>query len=92
MGEPQGPASEREPGLRLALHQPDRPHNFGAALRLCACLGVRLDVIEPCGFPLDDRRIRMLPSTMAGTPVGAAYGLCRFRNAATGGAGADWFY
>jgi tRNA (cytidine/uridine-2'-O-)-methyltransferase len=46
------------PRLRLALHQPERPHNFGAALRLCACLGVRLDVVDPCGFPLDGRRIR----------------------------------
>ena len=46
------------PRLRLALHQPDRPHNFGAALRLCACLGVRLDVVDPCGFPLDERRVR----------------------------------
>lgn len=46
------------PGVELALYQPDRPHNFGAALRLCACFGVRLGVIEPCGFPLDDRRIR----------------------------------
>lgn len=45
-------------GLRLALYQPDRPHNFGAVLRLCACFGAELDVIEPCGFPLDDRRIR----------------------------------
>lgn len=45
-------------GLRLALYQPDRPHNFGAVLRLCACFGVEFDVIEPCGFPLDDRRIR----------------------------------
>lgn len=44
--------------LRLALYQPDRPHNFGAVLRLCACFGVPLDVVEPCGFPLDDRRIR----------------------------------
>jgi tRNA (cytidine/uridine-2'-O-)-methyltransferase len=44
--------------LRLALYQPDRPHNFGAVLRLCACFDVALDVIEPCGFPLDDRRIR----------------------------------
>jgi tRNA (cytidine/uridine-2'-O-)-methyltransferase len=51
-------AGASSPELRLALYQPDRPHNFGAALRLCACLGVRLDVIEPCGFPLDDRRIR----------------------------------
>ena len=44
--------------LRLALYQPDRPHNFGAVLRLCACFGVSFDVVEPCGFPLDDRRIR----------------------------------
>ena len=44
--------------LRLALYQPERPHNFGAVLRLCACFGVALEVIEPCGFPLDDRRIR----------------------------------
>jgi tRNA (cytidine/uridine-2'-O-)-methyltransferase len=47
-----------EPRLRLALFEPDRPHNLGAALRLCACLGVTLEVVEPCGFPLDTRRIR----------------------------------
>ena len=57
-GEPPD-ADAGRPGLRLALYQPDRPHNFGAALRLCACLGVDLDLIEPCGFPLDDRRIRV---------------------------------
>lgn len=51
-------AGTAAPDLRLALYQPDRPHNFGAALRLCACLGVQLELIEPCGFPLDDRRIR----------------------------------
>ena len=45
-------------GPALALFEPDRPHNLGAALRLAACLGVELHVIEPCGFPLDDRRIR----------------------------------
>lgn len=44
--------------MRLALYQPERPHNFGAVLRLCACFGVPLELIEPCGFPLDDRRIR----------------------------------
>ena len=56
-----GPREGQEqslPRLRLALYQPDRPHNFGAVLRLCACLGVTFEVIEPCGFPLDDRRIR----------------------------------
>jgi tRNA (cytidine/uridine-2'-O-)-methyltransferase len=42
----------------LALLEPDQPGNFGAALRLAACLGVRLEVVEPCGFPLDERRIR----------------------------------
>jgi tRNA (cytidine/uridine-2'-O-)-methyltransferase len=44
--------------MRLALFQPDIPQNLGAAIRLAACLDVTLDVIEPCGFPLDDRRIR----------------------------------
>jgi tRNA (cytidine/uridine-2'-O-)-methyltransferase len=45
-------------GLIIALWRPDRPHNFGAMLRLTACLNVALDVIEPAGFPLHDRRIR----------------------------------
>ncbi|MBL8773156.1 MAG: tRNA (cytidine(34)-2'-O)-methyltransferase [Phenylobacterium sp.] len=44
--------------MRLALFQPDIPQNLGAALRLTACLGVPLDVIEPCGFPLSDAAIR----------------------------------
>jgi tRNA (cytidine/uridine-2'-O-)-methyltransferase len=46
------------PTVRLAVYEPDRPHNFGSVLRLCACLGVTFEVVEPCGFPLDDRRIR----------------------------------
>ncbi len=44
--------------MRLALFQPDIPQNLGAAIRLAACLGVPLDVIEPCGFPLSDTAIR----------------------------------
>jgi len=44
--------------VRLALYQPDIPQNAGAAMRLCACLGVGLDVIEPCGFIWDDKKIR----------------------------------
>jgi len=44
--------------LRLALVEPDQPGNFGAALRLAACFAVDLEVVEPCGFPLDERRIR----------------------------------
>ena len=41
--------------MRLALYQPDIPQNLGAAIRLAACLGLALDVIEPCGFPLTDK-------------------------------------
>lgn len=44
--------------LRLALVEPDQPGNFGAALRLAACFALDLEVIEPCGFPFDERRIR----------------------------------
>ena len=44
--------------MRLALFQPDIPQNLGAALRLGACLGVPVDVIEPCGFPLSDAGVR----------------------------------
>ena len=44
--------------MRLALYQPDIPQNLGAAIRLCACLGVPLDVIEPCGFPLTDASMK----------------------------------
>lgn len=44
--------------MRVALYQPDIPQNAGAIMRLAACLGLGLDVIEPCGFALDDRRLR----------------------------------
>ncbi|MEO1250969.1 MAG: TrmH family RNA methyltransferase [Pseudomonadota bacterium] len=44
--------------LRLALYQPDIPQNVGAAIRAAACFGAGLDIIEPCGFPLNDREIR----------------------------------
>jgi len=44
--------------VRLALYQPDIPQNLGAAIRIAACFGVSLDIIEPCGFPFDDRRLR----------------------------------
>lgn len=45
-------------GLRLALYEPDIPQNVGAVLRLAACFGAAVDVIEPCGFLLDDRRLK----------------------------------
>ncbi|MDD4615930.1 MAG: tRNA (cytidine(34)-2'-O)-methyltransferase [Alphaproteobacteria bacterium] len=44
--------------VRLALFQPDMPSNAGTMMRLCACLGVGMDIVEPCGFPLDDARLR----------------------------------
>ena len=44
--------------MRLALFEPDIPQNTGALLRLAACLGVDVDLIEPCGFLLDDRRLK----------------------------------
>ncbi len=52
--------------MRLGLFQPDIPQNLGAAVRLTACLGVPLDVIEPCGFPLDDRSLRRAAMDYAG--------------------------
>lgn len=44
--------------MRLALYQPDIPQNTGTLMRLGACLGVGIDVIEPCGFLLSDRTLR----------------------------------
>lgn len=44
--------------MRLALFEPDIPQNAGTILRLAACLGVAVDIIEPCGFRLDDRSLR----------------------------------
>jgi tRNA (cytidine/uridine-2'-O-)-methyltransferase len=44
--------------MRLALFEPDIPQNTGAILRLAACLGVAVDVIEPCGFVWSDRHLR----------------------------------
>jgi tRNA (cytidine/uridine-2'-O-)-methyltransferase len=44
--------------MRLAVYEPDIPQNLGAFIRLAACMGVPLDIIEPCGFPVDDKRIR----------------------------------
>lgn len=44
--------------MRLALFQPDIPQNAGAAIRVAACFGAALDIIEPCGFPLDSKALR----------------------------------
>jgi tRNA (cytidine/uridine-2'-O-)-methyltransferase len=44
--------------MRLALFQPDIPQNVGACIRLGACFGVELHVIEPVGFRFDDRAMK----------------------------------
>lgn len=44
--------------MRLVLFEPDIPQNAGTLMRLAACLGVGLDLVEPCGFVVDDRRLR----------------------------------
>jgi len=44
--------------MRLALYQPDIPQNMGAIMRISACFRVPIDVIEPCGFPFDEKRLR----------------------------------
>ncbi|MFK7839680.1 MAG: tRNA (cytidine(34)-2'-O)-methyltransferase [Bdellovibrionales bacterium] len=44
--------------MKIAMYQPDIPQNVGAMIRLCACLGIDLDIIEPCGFPWDDKKIK----------------------------------
>lgn len=44
--------------MRLALFQPDIPPNTGTMLRMCACLGLPVDVIEPCGFPFSAAALR----------------------------------
>ncbi|GJD53444.1 tRNA (cytidine(34)-2'-O)-methyltransferase [Methylobacterium crusticola] len=44
--------------LRLALYQPDIPQNTGTMLRLAACLGVAVEVVEPAGFDVSDRHLR----------------------------------
>lgn len=44
--------------MRLALFQPEIPQNTGTLMRLGACLGVPLDVIEPCGFIWNDQKLR----------------------------------
>ncbi len=44
--------------LNLVLYQPDIPQNLGAMLRLSACMRATVHIVEPCGFPLDDQKLR----------------------------------
>ena len=47
-------------GPKIALYQPDIPQNTAAIIRTCSCLGIRLEIIEPCGFFLTDRRFKRI--------------------------------
>lgn len=44
--------------MRIALYQPDIAGNTGTIIRLGACFGVPVDIIEPCGFPFSDRQLK----------------------------------
>ena len=43
---------------KIALYEPDIPQNTAAVIRTCACLGAKLEIIEPCGFHLSDKRFK----------------------------------
>ncbi len=43
---------------KIALFEPDIPQNTAAIIRTCACLGAKLEIIEPCGFLLSDKRFK----------------------------------
>ena len=43
---------------KIALYEPDIPQNTAAIIKTCACLGAKLEIIEPCGFHLSDKRFK----------------------------------
>ena len=43
---------------KIALYEPDIPQNTAAIIRTCACLGAKLEIIEPCGFLFSDKRFK----------------------------------
>ena len=43
---------------KIALYEPDIPQNTAAIIRTCSCLGAFLEIIEPCGFLLSDKRFK----------------------------------
>lgn len=44
--------------IQLVLFEPDIPQNLGACIRLSACMGCTVHIVEPCGFPLDDKKLK----------------------------------
>ena len=45
-------------GPKIALFEPDIPQNTAAIIRTCSCLGTKLEIIEPCGFLMSDKRFK----------------------------------
>ena len=45
-------------GPKIALYEPDIPQNTASVIRTCSCLGANLEIIEPCGFLLTDKRFK----------------------------------
>ena len=43
---------------KIALYQPDIPQNTASSIRTCSCLGIMLEIIEPCGFIINDRKFK----------------------------------
>jgi len=46
--------------FNIALYQPDIPQNTAAIIRLCACFNTTLEIIEPCGFHIDDKKLKRI--------------------------------
>ena len=44
--------------FNIALYQPDIPQNTAAIIRLCSCFNAKLEIIKPCGFHFEDKRIK----------------------------------
>lgn len=72
--------------MRLVLYQPDIPQNTGAILRLAACFGVGVEVIEPCGFIWDEPRMRRAGMDyLDAVEIGRHPSWVRYREAAASG-------
>ena len=44
--------------FKIALYEPDIPQNTASIIRTCSCMGAKLEIIEPCGFLLNDKRFK----------------------------------
>lgn len=59
--------------MRLALFEPDIPQNVGAAIRAAACFGAGVDIVGPCGFPLDSKELKRVAMDYAALAPPAVY-------------------